>query len=81
LHPSLPNSARTSPSPTIRREDYRPPEWLVPQIELEFALGVEKGAEIRSCPLPPASDLSCGAKRDHNVRQVCKPATQRRIAM
>ena len=32
------------PSPshlTIRREDYRPPEWLVPQVELRFTLGVE----------------------------------------
>ena len=29
------------PSPThvtIRREDYRPPDWLVPEISLEFAL-------------------------------------------
>ena len=24
--------------PTIRREDYRPPDWLVPEIELEFDL-------------------------------------------
>jgi len=37
--------ARTTPekppSPahaTIRREDYRPPDWLVPEIELDFAL-------------------------------------------
>ena len=26
---------------TIRREDYRPPDWLVPQIDLRFSLGVE----------------------------------------
>src|SRR5690349_9642128 len=29
------------PSPThvtIRREDYRPPDWLVPEIHLDFAL-------------------------------------------
>ncbi|MFL6846164.1 MAG: aminopeptidase N [Allosphingosinicella sp.] len=25
----------------IRREDYRPPDWLVPRIELEFELGAE----------------------------------------
>jgi len=27
---------------TIRREDYRPPEWLVPEIALEFELGAER---------------------------------------
>jgi aminopeptidase N len=27
--------------PVIRREDYRPPEWLVPEIALDFALGVD----------------------------------------
>src|SRR4051794_14866980 len=26
----------------IRREDYRPPEWLVPEISLDFELGAEK---------------------------------------
>ena len=32
----------TSPSHAhaIRREDYRPPDWLVPEIALEFTLGV-----------------------------------------
>src|SRR5215213_6571996 len=33
------------PSPThvtIRREDYRPPDWLMPQIELKFTLGIER---------------------------------------
>ena len=32
------------PSPThvaIRREDYRPPDWLVPEIALRFTLGIE----------------------------------------
>ncbi|HEX6604847.1 MAG TPA: aminopeptidase N, partial [Sphingomicrobium sp.] len=32
------------PSPThvaIRREDYRPPDWLVPEIGLKFTLGIE----------------------------------------
>ena len=24
--------------PVIRREDYRPPDWLVPDIALDFAL-------------------------------------------
>src|SRR5207302_3725752 len=31
------------PSPThvaIRREDYRPPDWRVPEIELRFTLGI-----------------------------------------
>ncbi|WP_310533338.1 aminopeptidase N [Novosphingobium sp.] len=26
---------------TIRREDYRPPAWLVPEVALDFALGIE----------------------------------------
>jgi aminopeptidase N len=33
------------PPPThvaIRREDYRPPDWLVPEVELRFALGIDK---------------------------------------
>src|SRR5437763_7380770 len=33
------------PSPThveIRREDYRPPDWLVPEIGLRFTLGIDK---------------------------------------
>ncbi len=25
----------------IRREDYRPPDWLIPQIELNFTLGID----------------------------------------
>ncbi|MGN6590187.1 MAG: aminopeptidase N, partial [Sphingomicrobium sp.] len=40
--------AQTAPeapqSPThvaIRREDYRPPDWLVPEIRLDFELGLE----------------------------------------
>src|SRR3954452_24422486 len=45
---SLPD-AQTAPeaplSPThvaIRREDYRPPDWLVPEIRLDFDLGLER---------------------------------------
>ena len=26
----------------IRREDYRPPDWLVPEIRLDFDLGLER---------------------------------------
>src|SRR5437868_13815578 len=26
----------------IRREDYRPPDWLVPDIALKFTLGIEQ---------------------------------------
>src|SRR4029078_11313747 len=35
----------TPPSPpqlAIRREDYRPPDWLVPEIHLDFDLGLER---------------------------------------
>ena len=41
--------ARTAPeaplSPThltIRREDYRPPDWLVPELQLDFELDADK---------------------------------------
>jgi aminopeptidase N len=29
---------------TIRREDYRPPDWLVPEVSLDFALGLDETA-------------------------------------
>ena len=44
---TLPDAAtapEAPPSPThvaIRREDYRPPDWLVPEIRLDFDLGPE----------------------------------------
>ncbi len=41
---TLPDT-ETPPAPThtaIRREDYRPPDWLVPEIALKFTLGVEQ---------------------------------------
>ena len=41
-----PETADAAPPPqapaTIRREDYSPPAWLVPQIALDFALGLEE---------------------------------------
>ncbi|MBV9931542.1 MAG: aminopeptidase N [Alphaproteobacteria bacterium] len=36
-----PHAAAAPPAP-VRREDYRPPDWLVPDIELEFDLGAER---------------------------------------
>jgi aminopeptidase N len=33
--------AVAAPPATIRREDYRPPDWLVPDISLEFELGAD----------------------------------------
>ncbi len=30
-----------APPPVIRREDYAPPEWLVPEVALDFDLGLE----------------------------------------
>jgi aminopeptidase N len=35
-----PTHAQTPPD--IKREDYRPPDWLVPEISLEFELGPER---------------------------------------
>ncbi len=34
------SSAPFAPSPVIHRADYRPPEWLVPEIALDFALSL-----------------------------------------
>src|SRR5947209_1785703 len=42
--PDAQTAPEAPPSPThvaINREDYRPPDWLVPEINLDFELGVE----------------------------------------
>ena len=36
------SATQPAPPPVIRREDYSPPEWLVPEIALAFALGIEE---------------------------------------
>ncbi|MEA3008842.1 MAG: aminopeptidase [Sphingomonadales bacterium] len=40
-------NAPAAPPTAIRREDYRPPDWLVPSLELEFDLGAER-TRVRS---------------------------------
>ncbi|GAA4725207.1 aminopeptidase N [Sphingomonas lutea] len=43
--PGDPQSAEAPPSPThvtTRREDYRAPDWLVPEIALDFSLDLER---------------------------------------
>src|SRR3712207_3182544 len=35
-------NAVAAPPATIRREDYRPPEWLVPDISLDFELNADR---------------------------------------
>ncbi len=35
-------AATPAPPVTIRREDYRPPDWLVPEVALDFALGLDE---------------------------------------
>src|SRR5689334_12857964 len=42
--PEANTAPEAPPSPThltIRREDYRPPDWLVPELALDFDLGLE----------------------------------------
>ena len=42
--PDAQTAPEAPPSPThvaIRREDYRPPDWLVPEIRLDFELGAD----------------------------------------
>ncbi len=38
---TIPEEPRAPAHATIRREDYRPPDWLVPEVELSFALQPE----------------------------------------
>jgi aminopeptidase N len=46
--PTMPDAETAVEAPplpthvTIRREDYRPPDWLVPEIRLDFDLGAER---------------------------------------
>ena len=43
--PDAETAPEAPPSPThvtIRREDYRPPDWLVPELRLDFDLGLER---------------------------------------
>jgi aminopeptidase N len=37
-----------APPVTIRREDYRPPAWLVPDVSLDFALGLD-ATSVTAC--------------------------------
>ncbi len=42
-NPEMADAAPTSQQPeTIRREDYLPPAWFVPEIELDFQLDLER---------------------------------------
>ncbi|HSG33577.1 MAG TPA: aminopeptidase N [Sphingomonadaceae bacterium] len=47
-NPEMADAALPPEAPAIiRREDYRPPSWLVPEISLEFDLGLER-TRVRS---------------------------------
>ena len=58
-NPEMADAAvETAPPTIIRREEYRPPAWLVPEVALDFALGLEKTrvrAVLQVAP-NPASD-------------------------
>ncbi len=50
------------PPVTIRREDYRPPDWLVPEVALDFALGVDQtrvAATLQVRRNPEGSGAQC----------------------
>ncbi len=54
------SAAAPKAPPVIRRKDYRPPEWLVPEVELDFALGLEQ-TEVKallSVKKTPAGDAA-----------------------
>jgi len=64
--PDANTAPEAPPSPThvtIRREDYRPPDWLVPEIELKFTLGLEKTRIQAKLVVEPNPE----AKEDSNV--------------
>lgn len=55
-------SAPPAAPPVIRREDYQPPAWLVPQTRLKFTLGLEQtriqaSLEVRRNPAAEASSI------------------------
>ena len=41
-NPQVADAAAPPHVTTIRREDYRPPDWLVPEIALDFALSLDE---------------------------------------
>ncbi len=41
-------ATQENPPPVIRRDDYRPPEWLVPEVTLDFVLGLAHTAVTAS---------------------------------
>ncbi len=50
-----------APPVTIRREDYRPPAWLVPEVSLDFALGLDATtvtSRLAVCRNPSAESVS-----------------------
>ncbi len=58
-NPEMADAAETPHAPPItQREDYRPPAWLVPEVTLDFALGLEKTrihAELKVAANPAAA--------------------------
>lgn len=58
-NPEMADAAETPHAPPItQREDYRPPAWLVPEVTLDFALGLEKTrihAELKVTANPAAT--------------------------
>ena len=63
-------------SATIRREDYRPPAWLVPEIALAFDLGIDETrvvANLKVAHNPAAApDRGAAAQRRRHRRAQCK---------
>src|SRR6185312_785968 len=63
--PTMPDAETAVEAPlspthvTIRREDYRPPDWLVPAIGLKFTLGIEKTIVRSILHLERSEDAEC----------------------
>jgi aminopeptidase N len=56
-------NAPVTPPAAVRREDYRPPEWLVPEISLDFELDAERTVVRSRLEVEPAGEAESSTLR------------------
>ena len=52
---------------TVRREDYRPPDWLVPEVSLLFALGLDETVSLIKNNIDHETDATFGSHENYLV--------------